>query len=49
MARLLRHRLVQRPRRGHDVDLHDAAGTRGDQTLPMWHDLWTAAYQAIDD
>ena len=21
----------------------------GDQTLPMWHDLWTAVYQAIDD
>ncbi|MFF3255648.1 serine hydrolase domain-containing protein [Actinacidiphila glaucinigra] len=21
----------------------------GDQRLPMWHDLWTAAYQAIDD
>ena len=21
----------------------------GDQTLPMWHDLWTAIYQAIDD
>ena len=21
----------------------------GDQTLPMWHDFWTAVYQAIDD
>src|SRR6476661_5798108 len=21
----------------------------GDQTLPMWLDLWTAVYQAIDD
>jgi CubicO group peptidase (beta-lactamase class C family) len=21
----------------------------GDQTLPMWHDIWTAVYQAIDD
>ena len=21
----------------------------GDQTLPMWNDFWTAAYQAIDD
>jgi CubicO group peptidase (beta-lactamase class C family) len=21
----------------------------GDQTLPMWNDLWTAVYQAIDD
>jgi CubicO group peptidase (beta-lactamase class C family) len=21
----------------------------GDQSLPMWHDLWTAVYQAIDD
>jgi CubicO group peptidase (beta-lactamase class C family) len=21
----------------------------GDQTMPMWHDLWTAVYQAIDD
>jgi CubicO group peptidase (beta-lactamase class C family) len=21
----------------------------GDQRLPMWHDLWTAVYQAIDD
>jgi CubicO group peptidase (beta-lactamase class C family) len=21
----------------------------GDQTLPMWHDLWTTVYQAIDD
>jgi CubicO group peptidase (beta-lactamase class C family) len=21
----------------------------GDQKLPMWHDLWTAVYQAIDD
>jgi hypothetical protein len=21
----------------------------GDQMLPMWHDLWTAVYQAIDD
>ena len=21
----------------------------GDQTLPMWHDLWTGVYQAIDD
>jgi CubicO group peptidase (beta-lactamase class C family) len=21
----------------------------GDQTQPMWHDLWTAVYQAIDD
>jgi CubicO group peptidase (beta-lactamase class C family) len=21
----------------------------GDQALPMWHDLWTAVYQAIDD
>ena len=29
MARLLRHRLVQRSRRGHDDDLHHAAGARG--------------------
>jgi CubicO group peptidase (beta-lactamase class C family) len=21
----------------------------GDQRLPMWHDFWTAVYQAIDD
>jgi CubicO group peptidase (beta-lactamase class C family) len=21
----------------------------GDQSLPMWHDVWTAVYQAIDD
>jgi CubicO group peptidase (beta-lactamase class C family) len=21
----------------------------GDQTLPMWHDIWTTVYQAIDD
>jgi CubicO group peptidase (beta-lactamase class C family) len=21
----------------------------GDQTLPMWYDIWTAVYQAIDD
>lgn len=21
----------------------------GDQTLPMWHDMWTAVYQALDD
>ena len=21
----------------------------GDQSLPMWYDFWTAAYQAIDD
>jgi CubicO group peptidase (beta-lactamase class C family) len=21
----------------------------GDQTLPLWHDFWTAVYQAIDD
>lgn len=21
----------------------------GDQSLPMWHDIWTAVYQAIDD
>ncbi len=21
----------------------------GDQTLPMWHDIWTAVYQSIDD
>ena len=21
----------------------------GDQTLPMWSDIWTAIYQAIDD
>jgi hypothetical protein len=21
----------------------------GDQRLPMWSDLWTAVYQAIDD
>ncbi|MEU8259412.1 serine hydrolase domain-containing protein [Micromonospora sp. NPDC048999] len=21
----------------------------GDQRLPMWHDLWTAVYQAVDD
>jgi CubicO group peptidase (beta-lactamase class C family) len=21
----------------------------GDQALPMWHDIWTAVYQAIDD
>lgn len=21
----------------------------GDQTLPMWHDIWTAVYQALDD
>lgn len=21
----------------------------GDQTLPLWHDIWTAVYQAIDD
>jgi len=21
----------------------------GDQKLPMWNDIWTAAYQAIDD
>ncbi|MFI7213278.1 serine hydrolase domain-containing protein [Micromonospora maritima] len=21
----------------------------GDQTMPMWHDLWTAVYQSIDD
>ncbi|MFT7835785.1 serine hydrolase domain-containing protein [Saccharothrix sp. BKS2] len=24
-------------------------GHTGDQRLPMWHDLWTAAYRAIDD
>ncbi|MEU4767622.1 serine hydrolase domain-containing protein [Actinosynnema sp. NPDC023794] len=24
-------------------------GHTGDQRLPMWHDLWTAVYQAIDD
>ena len=29
MVRLLRHRLVQRSRRGHDDDLHHAAGARG--------------------
>jgi CubicO group peptidase (beta-lactamase class C family) len=23
-------------------------GHMGDQTLPMWHDFWTAVYQAID-
>ena len=49
MARLIRHRLVQRPRRGHDDDPHDPAGARGRPGLPMSLDFWTAVYQAIDD
>jgi hypothetical protein len=34
---------------GDPVSVTDRPAHAGDQTVPGWHDFWTAVYQAIDD